>query len=316
MAQAMMAREFPIRRWIGNALLVIGLAWLSVFFLALSGLGGIYADRGKELTDHLSRLGILGPFLFGLILSISGMILREGRKQTVLFLRPFNTISNTATMRAFAGGLGNAFTVVTLDDGEIKTPTYTVADRFVALFVVAPVGLLFLLVSAVVLPAGSPPSPEHIPALLGCAIGVVLIQRGLATTFGKRRPQTALVSNPTELARAVRTVKALSSWAPRLILPRGIIFQSSHGIWKAAVEQLGAASDLAIIDVSFPSDSIFWELAYLEANKAGRFIVVSCNNEWASLERPPFEAPVELHAGIEQNPREFARRLRKALRAL
>jgi len=51
------------RRLIGGVLVMMGILWLAFNFMALVGLGSLYTGRDEKLADHISRLGIVGPFV-------------------------------------------------------------------------------------------------------------------------------------------------------------------------------------------------------------------------------------------------------------
>jgi hypothetical protein len=130
---------------IGTMLVIFSLLYLCFMFLAASGLGGLYLSRGEDLTDHISSLGIVGPFISGLLMLMGGLSLRDGKKRAILFLRPFNSIANELTMRSILGRIGSRFTAVALDDGTIPCPRSSITDKSAAMFLLVPAGLLLLL---------------------------------------------------------------------------------------------------------------------------------------------------------------------------
>jgi hypothetical protein len=119
------------RRVLGSILIGFATLYLIRFFLIASGLGGLYLNRGDELTDHISRWGIVGPFVAGFGFRFFGFVIREGKKRTLLFLRPFNSIANELTMNSISGRLGSGFTAVALDDGRIPAPRSSLGDTAV-----------------------------------------------------------------------------------------------------------------------------------------------------------------------------------------
>ncbi len=87
------------RSVLGWLLIAVGIFYLAFFTLAVMGLGTLYLSRGEDITYHISRTGISGPFVTGTLLLVAGMMLREGKKYSVLFLRPFNSIANEKAMK-------------------------------------------------------------------------------------------------------------------------------------------------------------------------------------------------------------------------
>jgi hypothetical protein len=268
------------RRILGGFLVGFASLYLVLFFLIASGLGALFLSRGEELTDHISRWGIVGPFITGLILLILGFILREGKKRPLLFLRPFNSIINELTMDSIAGRLGSSFTAVALDDGSIPAPKASLGDVAVGLLFYLPTGLLLLLFSAVVLPNSTDKlrNPDlssmgaSFPALFACSLGILAIGKAFRSVFP--RSNRLVIDNEKKLAQAVKRIRALSTWAPRMFFPRSLILQSPAERWQESVLRVGEKCEFAVIDLSRISESMNWELSYLKNEKEGKFLVM------------------------------------------
>lgn len=260
-----------LRRTIGRVLLAIGIVYLVFFTLAMSGLGALYLGRGEELTDNISRGGIAGPFITGTLLILGGFLLVEGKKRSILFLRPFNTIANEKTMYAFAKKLGSSFSVIALDDGTIPAPRSSLREILIALSIFAPAGMILLFVSALVLPMAHEDG-SAVPSILACGVGISLL--GTAWRTAVPKSNKFQVSTEKMLAAAVVMVRSFSTWGLRIFFPRSLILQSTDQMWKETVQKIGRTVDLAIIDVSRMSESIEWEMDFLRKHKAGKFLVV------------------------------------------
>ena len=230
-------------------------------------------SQGIELTDRISRWGIVGPFITGFGLLFLGLVLKEGKKKAMLFLRPFNSIANELAMNAVSSRLGNNITAVALDDGTIPSPRSSFREIFVGIFLFLPVGLLLLLFCAITLPNAidklADPSLSSVeaslPAIISCYFGIFAVGKAFRSLFPKSNKLS--VKSDKSLSKGVFRVSALSTWLPRMFIPRSLIIQSSDNYWKKSVEGIGEHCDYAVIDLTRMSESMSWELSYPKTTK-------------------------------------------------
>lgn len=299
---------------VGCILIAAGLLWLTVFALMTMGLGGLYSGRGEDITQRISPMGIIGPFVVGSALLVGGMVLREGRKYSVLFLRPFRSIANEKAMRAFSRRLGRRFTVVALDDGVIPPPERSILRMLVSVFVLAPVSLMLFFVGALVTPMGNRGVANSIPAIVVLSVAMLVAR---AAWGGMRQPRDrSSVATPWALQQAILKIRALSTWGLRALSPSVVIVKATNDLWPTAVIEIGKVTDLALIDVSRYSGNIEWEIGFLRASKATRSLVI------AALESPPppqecsFAGGVEMYSRSLESDIDFEKRIRGRLEAL
>lgn len=300
-----------LRRTVGWGLVAIGLVYLVIFSLVTMGLGIHYFSQGEDITSHISHSGIAGPFITGTLLLVAGMILREGKKYSVLFLRPFNSIANEKAMNAFSRKLGRRLTVVALDDGSIPPPKWSVIRALVALFVYVPASLVLFFVGALVMPIGESEFATNFPSILALSAAIFLVR---AAWRGAVQPQKRLVVDSAQsLTRAVNVSRAQSTWGLRVLFPRVIFIKTNDDMWKAAVAEICNVATLAIIDVSRYSESIDWEVRFLHMSKPTRSLVIT------SLDGPPppdqcgFAGPIEKYATSPDSDGAFETRVLERL---
>jgi hypothetical protein len=308
-----------IRRLAGLILVILATLWLVLNLFIAAGLDGIYIQQGTELTDVISRWGIVGPFILGVALLFVGFVSYEGSKRRLLFLRPFNSIANELTMRSVSGRLGGSYTAVALDDGVIPAPRSSARDIAVSLFLMFPAGLLLLLFSAVTLPnAGDVvKNPElasisaSIPAVLSGYFGVLAIGKVWRSLFPKSNKVVA--DSRAKVISVAAHVAGLSRWLPRIFVPRSLIVQSTDEHWQDAVTMCGAACDAAIIDLSRQSDSMDWELRYLDQSMHGKFVIMAKSGSVLPTLAEGCGAPIFYYDGNPIYGRQFSRDIRRYL---
>jgi hypothetical protein len=287
-----------------------------------SGLGGLYLTQGVELTDRTSRWGIAGPFIAALGLLTLGFVLKEGRKRPLLFLRPFNSLVNELAMNAIAGRLGSTFSAVALDDGSIPAPRSSFGDVFVGLFFFFPTGLLLLLFSAVTLPneIDKLRNPEletfwaSLPAVIACYFGIAAIRKAFRSLVPKSNKIE--IKNDKQLSIGISRVSKLSTWLPRMFLPRSLIIQSSDEYWKKAVEGIAKKCEIAVIDLSRMSDSMSWEIDYLSRRMKGKFVIIAEENADVPISEISRDIQRIRYKGDPSQGRAFTNELRKCLSSM
>jgi hypothetical protein len=301
-----------LRRLVGRLLIFIGVLYLVFFALGVSGLGGLYLGRGEDLTDHISRPGIAGPFITGAIALIAGLMFLEGKKSTLLFLRPFNSMANERAIAAFTKRLGGRFSVVALDDGSIPAPTTSAWQVLVALLVLLPAALLLFVVAAVVmLSTGQDSGFSQLWSVLALSGAFALLNTARRAMFPKSNKLRVETAN--ELENAVRRLGTMSSWGLRMLIPRTLIVQTTDAMWQQAVSRFGEIADVAVLDLSRRSKSIEWELSFLRANKSGSAMLISCDVDIETPEHDDTFGPIERYKTGKVRDTAFERRLRLRL---
>ncbi len=198
------------RQLLGAFLICVGALSLVLNFVGTWVMGGLYYQQGEELTDQFSRPEIVFPFIIGFAFLSLGFVLREGKKSTLLFLRPFNSIVDDLTMKSISGKIGASFTAVALDNGTMPSARSSLRDRAAALLLFLPAGLFLFFVASVV-------SPKHnyekslvmfLPSSILFALAVFVISRAFRCIFpfcsaenpkGKRRLKQA--TQPRQIER-------------------------------------------------------------------------------------------------------------------
>lgn len=133
---------------LGYFIMIFAVAHLILFILILLELYGVLLGRGKVIIDFVFQVGVSGPYIWGGVLFFIGIILVEGKKRSVLFLRPFNSYSNNLVVPSFQKKMGRNISIIALDDGEIPSPKYSFLEYLIAIFFLVPFGVL----SAFVIP--------------------------------------------------------------------------------------------------------------------------------------------------------------------
>jgi hypothetical protein len=310
------------RRLVGGTLVVVAAIYLTLFFLILTGLGARYLERGDELTDKISRWGIVGPFITGFGLLLAGIVLREGKKRSLLFLRPFNSIANEVTMNSMMGRVGRRFTAVALDDGSIPAPSSSLRDVALAFFFFLPAGILMALAAALAMPQGSSSPAEeglqriaaNLPTIFALILALFAFRKTLRSIVPKSNKH--VVDTKAKLDITAKKVAGLSTWAPRIFFARSLILQSTDALWKDTVKAIGQRSDFAIIDLSRVSKSVAWELNYLKQEKKGKFAIMAEENARLPTSILKINAPVFRYNGDPSRSRGFASMVRNWLETL
>jgi hypothetical protein len=300
-----------LRYIIGCGLIAVGILWLLFFSLVTTGLGGLYNSRGDDILSHISRAAIAGPFITGTLLLVAGMVLREGKKYSVLFLRPFNSVANEKAMRAFSRKLGRRFTAIALDDGAILPAGRSLIRALVALLLLGPASLVLFFIGAILLPMGGSDFGSHLPAILVLLTAIFLVRTAWS---GIVQPQKRpVVDSHRALRRAILISRAQSTWGLRMLIPRVIIIKTDDEMWKPTVTEVGKVADVAIIDVSRYGKGIEWEVDYLKASKPTRSLVITSRDAPTPPDQCEFAGPIETYATSPAFDKAFESRLRERL---
>ena len=236
-----------------------------------------------------------------------GLRIKRGRRGLVLFLRRFGFLSASKTL-SFAVGtaIGRRHRLVTLADAAIAaqgTPVGT--RRFVRAlrWIAVPASLLGLafvvhfvyggsmddltqsIASDVQLPDqsfGEAIAGVFVGALIGAVVAVMLVllilmQVAVVTMTGLAASRAANAVSKAERAQRFTLSKAdevdagidkVVRLARKVLAPRLVVVGCTDAVWQQVVRRLATACQIAIIDVSEPTDHVVWEVETIAALKA------------------------------------------------
>jgi hypothetical protein len=161
------------------------------------------------------------------------------------------------------------------------------------------------------------------------ALGLVILSASayLSSLIAGRYARRAIDSDEAIASTARRIVRI----SRRVFSPRLFVTRVADSIWPQAVRGLGAAADIAIIDVSHPTDALLWELEAMRLMFGRRWLLVGAFEYVTSLASPQ-TATSQDHRGrlarlldgeqviayghTDEDIRRFSRALRNRLRAL
>lgn len=198
-----------------------------------------------------------------------------GAKRLVLLLRRFGDQElNAAVLNAFRDAMGRRYRVVTLDDSSFVP--VGIPGRIVLTSVASALAIGFLLgtgSSVAILPfVIDSQDPDHIVweaeiaivlvLLLAIFIAVVGALLYVAAFLYQRKERLTEVTEPHALRSVLHSVRDAKRVQRSLAFaaPLARVVRVTDALWKEAVIAIGGAADVAIIDVSIPSESIAWEL--------------------------------------------------------
>jgi hypothetical protein len=273
-------------RWVGFVLLVVGFIAgpLSVFAFAIILIGlGIGAEI-KLWPSVLSRLGMLLSPIFILI----GWLLAAGRKKLILFLRRFGSEKlNDAVRDLVQTRLRRRFRLVTLDDSVFSPAGARWSGLLVSLLPAAIILILiissyggFAKVAQSELedesPFGSALALLQVGMLalgfLAFMVCLVLTVMAIRAHFAARRKINCQKSR-RKVIRKLRRLKKLVR-APSIAASMATVITTTDAEWQPTVKTVAPLCEVVLIDLSSPSDSIFWELETVLASEL-RVIVLA-----------------------------------------
>lgn len=214
--------------------------------------------------------------------ALFGYMLAAGRKGIVLFLRRFgNEQLNDAIRELMHSRLRRAFRLVTLDDSSFRR----LGPRWRGLFLslVAPAAVCGFVASTIAasqrvawseLSDGSPFGgflvlmlmievfAVAVTAIAALSLAVAAIR---AHFTGFRRIEDD--GSQADVMARMRSLKSRAR-APSIFAPMATIVTTTDQQWQSAVLGLAELSDVVVIDISVPSESICWELEALRPHSA------------------------------------------------
>ncbi len=259
-------------RVLGRVLLAVGLVAGPVgavgFSFYLIGLG-----IGAQTNGALPFLALmLSPPLV-----VAGWLLAAGRKDLVLFLRRFgNEALNDAVRDLVQTVLRQRARLVTLDDSVFVPlgPRWRglAASLMPSAIVLGGIALSYAGFAKVARSELEDETPFGAALALiqlgivfvGVVAGVVVVWLFVAAVRAHIVGRMA-VSDDASLARALRRLRKLRSWAraPSIAAPMATVVSVSDAEWQTAVASMVRLCDVTLTDISQPSESIRWELATL-----------------------------------------------------
>ena len=262
-----------------------------------------------------------------------GLRLKRGRRGLVLFLRRFGFLSASKTLSFAVGtGIGRRHRLVTLADAAIVAQGTPVATRrFVRglRWIAVPAALLGLAFAVHFVYGGSMDgimrdvassaqgsgqsfgeqiAGVFIGAFVGAIVAVmlvvlILIQVTVVAMTGLAASRAANAVSKAEKAQRFTLSKAdevdagivkVVRLARKVLAPRLVVVGCADAVWQQVVSRLATECQIAIIDVSEPTDHVVWEVETTAALKARAVFVGQRNNVAMLAEATP-------HAGKAAN---------------
>jgi hypothetical protein len=256
----------------------------------------------------------------------AGARLIRGRRRLGLYLRKFGFAETTRMVsHALGSAVGRSLRLVTLDD-SLATPMGSGRGRrrLAGLVWLLAAGLVAWLLYYLYggpfthdvqrqaqTQAGTthPQGGNNLFAGLGEAIGagisaaivaaaiaiVVIVALCIALTVGALSGGAYLASRRAErsASRALtdeRTVdkaaRALATAARRIFAARLVVVAVPTPFWQRAVQALATVSDVVVIDVSQPGESLIWEIQNIRPLFDGRCVLVGSRDHITALNGP------------------------------
>jgi hypothetical protein len=131
--------------------------------------------------------------------------------------------------------------------------------------------------------------------LLSVMIAVAATGGLLLTTVGRsaRRAEKAKAIVVTDADQVDRGIARLRRRIRRVLAPRITVARVSDHLWQTVVRRLAAVSDAVIVDVSFPTGNLIWEISTLEGAGA-RWLPIGRLDRLQALAHDPSPEATEL----------------------
>ena len=268
----------------GVALVVLAVVWLLIFLAAVT-ITAPFAELNGEQTEfwslfRIARRVVLIAIPFVVI--YAGLVLAEGRKVSVLYLRRFGRNVNVIGPR-YRRGLGRNIRLITLDDRKFSPSEAPILDRWLSRFVPMVVLALLLVVGALLV--GSEPLSE---GNLGTRLAIVLalaFVTGIAFfilfalllhAYRMRHSSRLQVNSAIDLRAMIALARGASAWwsRPALLGREATVISVSDELWQAAVQALSHHTNVVIVDASDRSAHVEWELNLLRAEHVPHVMIV------------------------------------------
>ena len=260
--------------------------------------------HGRVISEALPPWLVVGLIALPVTLVLAGSMLVSGRKRTILFLRRFGDRELSERIRsALEGSLSWHYRLVALGDSTL--PPIGVASRHfrrIVLLVGCLAGCVMLALGGLLLwlgAAGQRASGSAFDAWYVAAAVVLLIPISAISLFALpfiyfarrrvRRAAHARVDRQRDIESASRRVRRQKSWVNTLSLtaPQALILDTSDAFWQPTVLALLPVVDVAVIDLSDPTENIEWEVEQIVKQCADKFIVVAEREALQSLFAQP-----------------------------
>lgn len=204
-----------------------------------------------------------------------GLIMLYSRKKTVLFLRKFGQEGSRKNMYGLLKQIQTQCRIVTLDDGKYAPRKFRKRDQ-AALIVGAAVVIffcfLFLIVNYPILFDSSRMSRlDEINTFLTFSIfilsaKIIAKMSGLVVVKDGVRSQLR-ISNQEDLNELIEHTRQMNKWynSVPFLFPISLVIKVTDNLWQSTVTASIAVYDIVLLDLSEPSQPIYWE--YKQAKK-------------------------------------------------
>ena len=317
------------RKFIGRSM-----AFISLIFLIISLLFGLSfalfaQSEGINYRNSNAGFQILLPIsFFSLSLFLSIMFI-EGRKRTILFLRPFGMYSNNQAVNLFITKMNDRYSIIALDDGHLLSRKTSFSNVLIALLVLFPMAGCMFFLSALYFPSmsmtyidimsmndrisgfGNQKSNEiltKLPSMIMIAFSLILVR--LAFRAFQIRSNVFQISSNKNIKKVTNKVSELSgSWWSHIFSVRSILVQTNSELWKTTVKSLSNYTDFVLIDASKNTKNILWELDYLRKGQSGGYIIIADQDSPNLPEELAMYQNVEYYSGEYGSDMQFVERV-------
>lgn len=295
---------------LGIVLLAAGLLVLPVPVASAIGVVGELVS-GEQTDNRTSAILVTaGAIVACLGLCWLGLRLVRGRRRMGLYLRKFGFAGTTETVsHAVSRAVGRSLRLVTLDDSMVA-PIGAGRGRRWSVVVVTLLGsagvaaVLYFFFGGTFQHLLSPVTdgaPESISDSVGRALGalvlaVLLLLAGIvaaivglfggAASLAARRAERGATQTFTSEAEVDRAAGRLSRASRRIFAARLVVVAVPTPFWQRAVYGLAAVAEVVVIDVSFPTENLVWEVRNIKPLFQGRWVLVGARDRVGPLARP------------------------------
>lgn len=214
-----------------------------------------------------------------------GLILFYSRKKTVLFLRKFGLEESRKNMYGLLKQINTQCRVVTLDDGKYAPRKFRKRDQ-AALIVLAVVVIFFcfpflIVYYPIMFDSSRMSRLDEINAFLNFSIfllsakiitkmsGLVVMKDGVRSRLN--------ISNQDDLNELIERTRQMNKWyntAP-FLFPISSIVRVTDNLWQSTVTASIAVYDIVLLDLSEPSQPIYWEYKQAKKISPERLILIA-----------------------------------------
>lgn len=227
------------------------------------------------------------------------LTLFSGKKKTVLYLRRFRSELSVYFTQIIEDGLGRNFRIITLDDAKFKSLEVPNIEKWLSrivpqLILIAVFPFIVSMMNMWVAPGslqeeGYGYSLQYETTIMFAFFFVnlwILLILILAHRYRIRRNSKLKIQNQRDLDYACYIVAKLRYWFLRsdISAPQATVMTVSDDLWRTAVIRLKEESEVALIDLSEPSENLIWEIKHiLDSDQPHVFIAEATKLEdWLS----------------------------------